>query len=377
MDTHWLRVRASRRIMASASPTASISSHCATAASPFYIGGVVFGRLTHADVFTVAVRRGNPAGQFAGAILVGVSPSYFSKFDSDMFGGDLDYTASLLREDGTLLAGYPERTRRKASRAERLLVDTIAQAPRGGLVRGSSSVDGVDRIIAYRRLANYPVYVTVGRHWSSVVGEWRGAMATHLIFGIPATLSLLALSLLATRQWRHQHDTLAQLREEVRRRELAEEALRQSQKMEAVGRLTGGIAHDFNNHLTVISSNIELLQRRLPPESGSLNRLTEAAMSGVQRAATLTHRLLAFSRQQPLEPEPLDVGRLVSSMSDLLRRTLGEEIAIETVLAGGLWQTRGRCQPAGERAAQPRGERARRDARRRQADDRDRERPSR
>ena len=110
--------------------------------------------------------------------------------------------------------------------------------------------------------------------------------------------------------------------------------------MEAVGRLTGGIAHDFNNHLTVISSNIELLQRRLPPDSASLTRLTEAAMAGVQRAATLTHRLLAFSRQQPLDPEPLDVGRLVSSMSDLLRRTLGETIAIETVLAGGLWQTR-------------------------------------
>jgi CheY-like chemotaxis protein len=107
-----------------------------------------------------------------------------------------------------------------------------------------------------------------------------------------------------------------------------------------VGRLTGGIAHDFNNHLTVISSNIELLQRRLPPDSISLSRLSEAALAGVQRAATLTHRLLAFSRQQPLDPEPLDLGELVSGMSDLLHRTLGEDVAIETVLAGGLWQTR-------------------------------------
>ena len=307
---------------------------------PYYIGGVVFGRLTHADVFTVAVRRDNLAGRFGGAVLVGLSPAYFSRFDSDIFGGDLDYTASLVREDGTPLARYPERPLSQGIASDRLLGDAIAAAPRSGLVRGLSSVDGADRILAYRRLANYPVYVTVGRHWSSVVAEWRSAMATHLIFGIPATLSLLALSLLATRQWRRQHDTLAQLREEVRRRELAEEALRQSQKMEAVGRLTGGIAHDFNNHLTVISSNIELLQRRLPPESGSLTRLTEAAMSGVQRAATLTHRLLAFSRQQPLEPEPLDVGRLVSNMSDLLRRTLGEQVEIDTVLAGGLWQTR-------------------------------------
>ena len=245
-----------------------------------------------------------------------------------------------MRDDGTLLAGYPEPPPAEAQPARRLLVDAIAHAPQGGMVRGSSSIDGTERLIAYRRLANYPVYVTVGRRWGSVVGEWRATMATHLVFGIPATLALLALSLLAMRQWQRQHDTLAQLRDEVQRREVAEEALRQSQKMEAVGRLTGGIAHDFNNHLTVISSNIELLQRRLPPDSGSLMRLTDAAMAGVQRAATLTHRLLAFSRQQPLEPEPLDVGRLVSNMSELLRRTLGEDVAIETVLAGGLWQTR-------------------------------------
>jgi signal transduction histidine kinase/ActR/RegA family two-component response regulator len=306
--------------------------------APFQIGGVVRGRLSQTDVFTVAIRRGDPM-HFAGAILVGVSPGYFSKFDRDMFGGDPDYTAHVLREDGTPIAGYPETTPAEGSSRDQLLADVIAQASPGGLVRGTSSVDGTERAVAYRRLANYPIYVTVGRRWSSVIGEWRSIMATHLIFGIPATLSLLALSLLAMRQWHRQQDTLEQLQDEVRRREVAEETLRQSQKMEAVGRLTGGIAHDFNNHLTVISSNIELLQRRLPPDSSSLTRLTEAAMAGVQRAATLTHRLLAFSRQQPLEPEPLDVSRLVSSMSDLLRRTLGEHIAIETVLAGGLWQT--------------------------------------
>src|SRR5262249_25035735 len=166
---------------------------------------------------------------------------------------------------------------------------------------------------------------------------WRDTMARHLIFGVPATVALLALSMLAMRQWRRLHDALEQLQDEVRRREVAEEALRQSQKMEAVGRLTGGIAHDFNNHLTVVSSNIELLQRRMPPVGAALLRLAEAAMAGVQRASTLTHRLLAFSRQQPLEAEPLDVSRLVSGMSDLLRRTLGEDIAVETALEGRLW----------------------------------------
>ena len=305
------------------------------------IGGLVHGRLTRRDLFSVAIRRGAVGQAFAGAILIGVSPNYFADFDRTLFSGDVSYTAGLLRDDGTLLASYPDTMAANENPVrDQTMLDAIARAPMGGLVESSSSAHGIARLIAYRRLADFPLIVTVGRRWSSVVLEWRHLMATHLIFGVPATLCLLLLSILATRQLQRQHETLAQLRSEVRRRELAEEALRQSQKMEAIGRLTGGIAHDFNNHLTVISSNIELLQRRMPQGSEALARLADAAMSGVQRAATLTHRLLAFARQQPLDPEPLDLGRLVAGMSDLLRRTLGEDIAIETVLAGGLWQTR-------------------------------------
>ncbi len=305
------------------------------------IGGVVYGRLTHKPLFSVAVRRGAPGQAFSGAILIGVSPDYFRDFDQTLFDGDTNYAGALLRSDGTVLASYPEVPNSSdAPQRDQLLLDAIARNPLNGLVEGRSSLDDTSRLIAYKALSNYPVIVMVGRNWSSVVRQWRALMGTHLIFGIPATLALLLLSLLATQQWRRQHATLAQLRTEVERRELAEEALRQSQKMEAIGRLTGGIAHDFNNHLTVISSNIELMQRRMPPGSEALRKLTDAAMSGVQRAATLTHRLLAFARQQPLDPEPLDLGRMVTGMSDLLRRTLGEDVAIETVLAGGLWQTR-------------------------------------
>jgi PAS domain S-box-containing protein len=118
----------------------------------------------------------------------------------------------------------------------------------------------------------------------------------------------------------------------------AEEQLRQAQKMEAVGQLTGGVAHDFNNLLQVVVGNLEMLQRGLPTEAGRLRRQAENAMNGARRAATLTQRLLAFSRRQPLAPKPINVNQLVSSMSDLLARTLGETIQVETVLAGGLWR---------------------------------------
>jgi CheY-like chemotaxis protein/nitrogen-specific signal transduction histidine kinase len=124
-------------------------------------------------------------------------------------------------------------------------------------------------------------------------------------------------------------------------RKAAEERAQQSQKMEGIGQLTGGVAHDFNNLLTIIIGNLEALQRHLRDDGVDVDRLKRSAdnaMRGARRAESLTQRLLAFSRQQPLEPKPVDVGRLVTGMSDLLRRTLGEQISVETVLAGGLWR---------------------------------------
>ena len=120
---------------------------------------------------------------------------------------------------------------------------------------------------------------------------------------------------------------------------LAQEALRQSQKMEAVGQLTGGIAHDFNNMLAVVIGSLELLGRRLSDGDARAQRYIDAATDASKRAALLTQRLLAFSRQQPLEPEAIDANKLVSGMSDLLRHSLGADVQLETVLAGGLWRT--------------------------------------
>ena len=126
--------------------------------------------------------------------------------------------------------------------------------------------------------------------------------------------------------------------DEVLERSKAEEQLRQMQKMEAVGQLTGGIAHDFNNMLAVIIGGLNLLQRKLAKGETDVERFVEGAIDGAQRAAALTQRLLAFSRQQPLAPEPISANRMVSDMSELLVRTLGETIAVQTVLAAGLWQ---------------------------------------
>jgi PAS domain S-box-containing protein len=120
--------------------------------------------------------------------------------------------------------------------------------------------------------------------------------------------------------------------------EAAKEQLRQSQKLEAVGQLTGGLAHDFNNLLAAITGSLELMRRRSAAgRTAELERYIGVAQGAAQRAAALTHRMLAFSRRQTLAPKSLDVNRLVADMADLLRRTIGPEIHLETIAAVGLW----------------------------------------
>jgi signal transduction histidine kinase len=185
-------------------------------------------------------------------------------------------------------------------------------------------------------IAAFLMLLPAGGAWFA----WGSPSSTDLAFGVPAMLAVFGVSLLAARHARSEARALAHWQEETRRRAMAEEALRQAHKLEAIGRLTGGIAHDFNNHLTVISSNVELLKRRLPETAPQLDRLADCAMEGVRRAATLTQRLLAFSRQQALDPEPVDAGALIAGMVDLLRRTLGEGVSVKTALSAGLWLTR-------------------------------------
>ena len=121
---------------------------------------------------------------------------------------------------------------------------------------------------------------------------------------------------------------------------VAEEALRQSQKMEAVGQLTGGLAHDFNNLLMGVSGNIELLKLRVAKgRTDGLDRYIQAALEASRRAAALTHRLLAFSRRQTLDPKPTDVDHLVDGMADLIRRTVGPSIAMDVIATRALWPT--------------------------------------
>ena len=178
-------------------------------------------------------------------------------------------------------------------------------------------------------------------------GKTYSYLASALLLG----LTLVIIAGLALGLWRARRMTvvLRQARddaeaaretmaEEVRAREKVEGQMRQMQKIDAIGQLTGGIAHDFNNMLAIVIGNLELARRRIDDRPKVLQAI-EHALAGATRGATLTKRLLAFSRQQALEPQILDLNKLVGGMSELLTRTIGENISIETVQGGGLWKT--------------------------------------
>jgi two-component system NtrC family sensor kinase len=298
--------------------------------SSIHIGEAVRIRMTGRLIFPVSKWRFDSSGTFSGLTEISVSPQAFERFYEPL-AARTSASFSLIRADGALLARYPL----SAATGIRLDASTgfgqlIARSPEGGRYTTVSGVDQLERRFAVRKLAGFPLYVGSSLETRDIVSGWLRYMAGHLVFGVPATLFLVVLILLAMRR------TFA-LYAEAERRETLEASLRQSQKMEAVGQLTGGVAHDFNNLLTIILGNLQMALRRSP--ESKTTTLIANAYQAADRAAELTKRLLAFSRSQPLDPHPIDANRLVAGMSDLLDRTLGETVAVETVRSAGLWLT--------------------------------------
>src|SRR3954469_7691224 len=295
-----------------------------------HIGEVIRIELTGRLIFPVSKWRFDSSGTFAGMTEISVSPQAFERFYQQL-AAHSSASFTLFREDGAVLARHPS----PASTGMKLDASSgfrqmIAQNPAGGRYTAISSIDHVERRIEVRKLASFPLYVTSSLQTSDILGGWLRYMAGHLAFGVPATLFLVVLIVLAMRR-------TSALYAESERREMLEASLRQSQKMEAVGQLTGGVAHDFNNLLTIILGNLQMALRHSP--EGKPKTQISNAYQAAGRAAELTKRLLAFSRSQPLDPHPTDANRLVAGMSDLLDRTLGETIAVETVRSAGLWLT--------------------------------------
>jgi signal transduction histidine kinase len=257
---------------------------------------------------------------------------------------DLDALKGELADDPRQSAALA-RLRGIADDRQKVLKDSIDLYNKGDrdaavsparLDRGKALMDAARNLVASMRAEQ-------DRRLATRNARARGFASVILVGLLAIILALLALGAYVRRDLLRRLAEAAAaseaLAEEAANREAAEARIRQMQKVEAIGQLTGGIAHDFNNMLAIVIGSLDVAKRNLTENPTKAETFLDAAFSGAQRAAQLTARLLAFSRQQPLAPQVVDANKLAGTMSELLRRTLGEQVQLETVLAGGLWRT--------------------------------------
>ena len=309
-----------------------------------FVSHSVIGRQSKEPVFNIAQRiLGVDPAAFDGVITLSVRRGYFEDFYRGI-EHEYDHLVILTREDGSVLASEPRNDMTALPANARFR--QVLESPAAGLLLTPSILGGTRRIFGYERIGLYPVVIGFGITWDAALAPWWRNMMGYGLVAFLSSLALLgvsgiamrhsALEMRATRSWR---DTAALLEAEMAERMRVEEQLRQSQKMEAVGRLTGGIAHDFNNLLTIVIGSLDLLTRRMKDADPRHRALVHNAVDGATRAAALTARLLAFSRQHPMDPKPIDANALIGGMTNLLQRSLGETVTLDVVLAEGLWTT--------------------------------------
>jgi signal transduction histidine kinase len=285
-------------------------------------------------------------GAFLGLILGAIDLGHFENLYRSLQLGD-GGGVSLWRRDGMLLARYP----RISGIGQHFPIksfDGMLDRADFGTYETERSLDGPSRLVATAAAKDFPIVINVTRTFSQILSDWRKqALAILGIATVAAVAAAFAIWTLTRQLAAYEQLAVAvgEREKAIKEREKLEAQLRQAQKLEAVGQLTGGIAHDFNNLLTVVLGGLETIRRRLPalPQTADTARIMRAAdmaVQSVESAATLTHRLLAFSRNQPLDPRIIAPDELIRSMTELLRRTLGEKIDLETRFSDSIWHIR-------------------------------------
>ncbi|HYF20472.1 MAG TPA: ATP-binding protein [Ramlibacter sp.] len=272
-------------------------------------------------------------GTFAGLVSVGMYAAALTRFHQDLAADEPGLAITVFRDDGLVYSRWPElpNAPERMGRSSEVL-QRVLRGETSGAVRNVSSLDQQRRVILFRKLGGYPIYIGVGREFSAVRQQWLGELGRLAALGVLPALGMIWAAYVALRRTREALQSARRLQEEAKARQLAEAALFQSQKLEALGRLTGGVAHDFNNALMVISGNLHLLRLSGAPAQA---RNMDAIARAVQSATQLTRQLLAFSRRQALAPQAIDLQERLPALRDLLVPTLGSQIALSIEVEPG------------------------------------------
>ncbi|WP_244849491.1 hybrid sensor histidine kinase/response regulator [Caballeronia sp. SL2Y3] len=289
------------------------------------------GFITGSDVFTVSTSWVDNEGRSLGVLAIALRQQYFLDFYRELTGGEPFVLIGLYRADGGILARFPNSRPQATSAADPGIKHAIVNNARFGHLLSVSPVDGRERVLAYRRVGGYSLYVLAGIETASIAAKWRAnlvAITTILLVPCVVVWVLLWMSLRRLGEeemaWQNWHS-------EVSRRVSAEESNRQLRRMGALGNLVANVAHDFNNLLMVVNANVELARRK---RYMNLEKEVSAIQHAAKGAQGLARRLMTVARKQPVKLQCLNVCEWLETMRDLIETSLGEHVVLDLQLKG-------------------------------------------
>lgn len=307
-------------------------ARCQKRSEGWYVSSPAVSRTTGQPFFNISRCRIGEDGLPQGAITVSLPPSYFSDFYRKMAMSEPALNVTLMRSDGVILARHAalEPGERQAQ-MDKSVMALVKSQQASAATEFSSDMDDLGPVLSLRRLDPYGIKVVASIDRAVLLAEWQSRLAVLAAATFPAGLALAYVASVALRRASRELNAVRRLREESEQRLRAEEALRHSQKLEALGQLTGGVAHDFNNLLMVVNTNVYLMGQLHPAikESKPLAAIGRAVAAGTK----LTRQLLAFSRRQALRPETVLLQEALPALSDLFKTTLGASVQLTINLA--------------------------------------------
>jgi signal transduction histidine kinase/CheY-like chemotaxis protein len=288
------------------------------------------GKVMQSDVFTTNMARVTKEGDFLGVVSIALRRQYFSEFYRDLTASDPALLVGLYRQDGNILARLPDISASDNPAPKTPFTTALAHAVRAGRLDIISTIDGVERILSFRRVGDYPLYVASGYATTAILKEWRSHFVVLATLSLAPCVGLWSLILFSLRQLRTEQAAWEHWRDEWIKRESAEASSRQLRRMGALGNLVASVAHDFNNLLMVVSANMELATRK---NCTNVHREVAAVKRATVGAEGLARRMMSVARKQPLKLQILDLPAWLPSATSIIQTALTEKIEFRLQVA--------------------------------------------
>ncbi|WP_027803880.1 hybrid sensor histidine kinase/response regulator [Paraburkholderia dilworthii] len=305
----------------------------ASAPAP-YFSRPLSGTVMQSDIFTTNMARIASDGDFLGVVSIALKRQYFSEFYADLTNTNPALLVGLYRQDGTILARLPDVQALSSPAPDTPFTTALASAVQVGRVNMISTVDGIERILSFRRVGRYPLYVASGYATTAILDQWRKHFTVVAMLTLAPCIGLWALIFFSLRQLRAEEAAWNHWKNEWVRRASAEASSRQLRRMGALGNLVARVAHDFNNLLMVVAANMELATRK---NYTNVERQVTAVKRATVGAQELARRLMSVARKQPLKHEVVDLPAWLASACSIIGTALTEKIDFTLDVAPDTW----------------------------------------